>query len=109
MLTVLWNINSARSAGPASIFTFLKILLTNKKKFKKEMQIYLQFTKAVSEILKRVNFNAFNLSNRRINGDLSVVYNRAVWVFCLNNRKLNFHKDFCKEKVMLIFLQEKQN
>lgn len=41
------------------------------------MEIYLQLAKAASEILKKVDLNSFNLSNRKINGDLSVVYNRA--------------------------------
>lgn len=57
MLSIPWNINSERSAGPASMFTFLKVLLKNRKEFKKEMQIYLQLAKAVSEILKKVNLN----------------------------------------------------
>lgn len=83
--------------------------MTNRKEFKKEMEMYLQLAKAASEILKKVNLNLFNLPNRRINGDLSVVHNRAGWVFCFNNRKGNFHKNFYKEKIRLIFLQDKQN
>lgn len=109
MLTVLWNINIKGAQVQLQCSHFKKILSTHRKEFKKEMQIYFQLANAVSEFLKKVNLNSINLPNRRINGDLSVVYNSAGWVFCLNNRKRNFHRNFYKEKIMLIFLQHKQN
>lgn len=60
MLTVSWTVNSRRTASLASMSIFKKILLTNWKEFKKELQIYLQLAKAVSEIPKK-NPTSINL------------------------------------------------